>query len=143
MKFNESNIIPSDTKIRTENDKQIKYVITDDSWEDEYGSWKSQYHAWRIEDGIPKQLTVDYYLNSHWDALEKITFGYNVKCKCCNHVKFVREEDYAALPKFYSKEEVDKLTSEAYNQGYEDGKIFFYGMTSKDEERVKQTAETL
>ena len=38
---------------------------------------------------------------------------------------------------------VDKLTSEAYNQGYEDGKVFFYGMTSKDEERIKQTAETL
>ena len=43
----------------------------------------------------------------------------------------------------YSQEEVDKLTSEAYNQGYEDGKAFFYGMTSKDEERVKQIAETL
>ena len=44
--------------------------------------------------------------------------------------------------KSYSQEEVDKLTSEAYNQGYEDGKVFFYGLTSKDEERVKQIAET-
>lgn len=43
--------------------------------------------------------------------------------------------------KFYSKEEVDKLTSEAYNQGYEDGKVYFYGMTSKDEERAKQIAK--
>jgi len=45
--------------------------------------------------------------------------------------------------KFYSQEEVDKMTSEAYSQGYEDGKVFFYGMTSKDEERIKQIAETL
>lgn len=117
MKFNESKIIPSDTKIRTENEKQIKYVITDDSYEDDYGSWKSQYHAWRIEDNVPKQLTVDYYLNSHWDALAKITFGHNVTCKCCNHTKFVKEEDYASLPKFYSQVEVDKLVEIAYNKG--------------------------
>jgi hypothetical protein len=44
---------------------------------------------------------------------------------------------------FYSQEEVDKLTSEAYNQGYEDGKVFFYGMTSRDEESIKQISETL
>jgi hypothetical protein len=117
MKLNENNIIPSDTKIRIENGKEIKYVITDDSYEDEYGSSRSQYHAWRIEDGLPLQLTVDYYLNSHAQALERITFGYNVTCKCCNHIKFVSEEDYASLPKFYSQEEVDKLTSDAYNQG--------------------------
>jgi hypothetical protein len=143
MKLDENNIIPSNTKIRIENGKEIKYVITDDSYEDDYGSLKSQYHAWRIEDEITKQLTVDYYLNSLSYAREKITFGYNVKCKCCNHVKFVREEDCADIPKFYSQEEVDKLTSEAYNQGYNDGKVFFYGMTSKDEERVKQIADTL
>jgi hypothetical protein len=139
----ENNIVPSDTKIRMENGKEIKYVITDDSYEDEYGSLKSQYHAWRIEDNIPKLLTVEYYLNSHSDALRKITFGYNVKCKCCNHEKFVREEDYASLATFYSQEEVDKLTSEAYNQGYKDGNAFFYGMTSKDEERIKQMTKTL
>jgi hypothetical protein len=143
MKFNESNIIPSDTKIRTENGKEVKYVITDDSYEDEYGSCKGDYHAWRIEDGRVTKLTDGCFYNSHTDALRKITFGYNVTCKCCNHTKFVREEDYAALPKFYSQEEVDKLTSEAYNQGYNDGKVFFYGMTSKDEERIKQIAETL
>jgi len=128
MKLDKNNIIPSDTKIRIENGKEIKYVITDDSYEDEYGSSRSQYHAWRIEDGVPKQLTVDYYLNSHSDALEKITFGYNITCKCCNRPKFVREEDYASLPKFYSQEEVDKLTSDAYNQGLS-------GWTDKDEKQ--------
>jgi hypothetical protein len=143
MKFNASNIIRSDTKIRIENGKEVRYVITNDSYEDDYGSYKGDYNAWRIEDGEAVKLTVEYLHNSHSDALREITFGYNVKCKCCNHVKFVREEDYTALPKFYSQEEVDKLTSEAYNLGYEDGKVFFYGMTSKDEERVKQTAETL
>ena len=143
MEFNKNNIVRSDTKIRIENGKKVKYVITNDSFEDEYGSLKCDYNAWRIEGKEIKRLTNSNYYNSPSDALDKITFGYNVKCKCCNHVKFVREEDYAALPKFYSKEEVDKLTSEAYNQGYEDGKTFFYGMTSKDEERIKQTAETL
>jgi len=143
MEFDKNNIIRSDTKIRVENGKEIKYVITNDSFEDEYGSYKSDYNAWRIEDGKAVKLTDGCFYNSHSDALRKITFGYDVKCKCCNHVKFVKEENYASLPKFYSKEEVDKLTSEAYNQGYEDGKVFFYGMTSKDEERIKQTAETL
>jgi hypothetical protein len=143
MKFNASNIIRSDTKIRIENGKEVRYVITNDSFSDEYGSYKCDYNAWRIEDGEAVMLTDGCFYNSPSAALRKITFGYTVKCKCCNHVKFVREEDYTALPKFYSQEEVDKLTSEAYNQGYEDGKVFFYGMTSKDEERIKQTAETL
>jgi hypothetical protein len=96
-----------------------------------------------MEDDKSVKITDEYSHNSHSDALRKITFGYNITCKCCNHTKFIKEENYASLPKFYSKEEVDKLTSEAYNQGYEDGKVFFYGMTSKDEERVKQTAKNI
>ena len=91
MKFNENNIVPSDTKIRIENGKEIKYVITNDSYEDEYGSYKSDHNAWRIEDGEAVKLTTDYNFNSHWTAQEKITFGRNATCKCCNHVKFVRE----------------------------------------------------
>jgi hypothetical protein len=132
MKLDENNIIPSNTKIRIENGKEIKYVITNDSYEDEYGSYKSDYNAWRIEDGEAIKLTDSFYYNSLSAAFRKITFGYNVKCKCCNYEKFVREEDYASLPKFYSQEEVDKLTSEAYNQGYKDSKVFFYRITSKD-----------
>lgn len=143
MEFNENNIIPSDTKIRMENGKEIKYVITNDSYEDEYGSYKSDHNAWRIEDGKAVKLTDGCFYNSHSVALRKITFGRNATCKCCNHVKFVREEDYASLATFYSQEEVDKLTSEAYSQGYKDGNAFFYGMTSKDEERIKQIAKTL
>jgi hypothetical protein len=128
MKMNKNNIIPSDTKIRIENGKKIKYVITNDSYEDEYGSYKGDYNAWRIEGKEIKCLTYSGYLNSHSDALERITFGYNVTCKCCNHTKFVTEEDYASLPKFYSQEEVDKLTSDAYNQGLS-------RWTNKDEEQ--------
>ena len=143
MKLDKNNIVRSDTKIRIENGKEVRYVITNDSYDDEHGSYKSDYNAWRIEGEEIKCLTNSNHYHTPSQALEKITFGYNVKCKCCNHAKFVREEDYTALPKFYSQEEVDKLTSEAYNQGYEDGKVFFYGMTSKDEERVKQIAETL
>lgn len=143
MKLDENNIILSDTKIRIENGKEIKYVITDDSYQDDYGSYWCDFNAWRIEDGEAIKLTCEYSHSSHSVALRKITFGHNVTCKCCNRTKFVKEEDYASLPKFYSKEEVDKLTSEAYNQGYEDGRICFYGITSKDEEQIKQLAKTL
>jgi hypothetical protein len=117
MKFNEGNIVPSDTKIRVENGKEIKYVITNDSFEDEYGSWKSDHNAWRIEDGKAVKLTDGCFYNSRSDALRKITFGYNITCKCCNHTKFVKEENFVSLPKFYSQEEVDKLVEIAYNKG--------------------------
>jgi len=142
MIFKEGKVVERCTKIRTENGKIIRYVVTDDSYEDTYG-WESTYNAWRIEDGVAKCLTNNCRRYMEWDAQELFNFGQYVKCKCCNRTRFVREEDFNKQPKFYSQKEVDKMTSEAYNQGYEDGKVYFYGMTSKDEERVKQIAKTL
>ena len=68
------------------------------------------------QEAIEWELKADT-IGGRSDALRKITFGYNVTCKCCNHTKFVKEENFASLPKFYSQEEVDKLVEIAYNKG--------------------------
>lgn len=93
MKFNPENIVERCSKIRTENGKQIRYVITDDSYDDEYGSYKSIHHAWRLEEGKePKLMSPGYYALTESEAVKYITFGKWETCPTCNRVHFVTEK---------------------------------------------------
>lgn len=93
MKFNPEKIISRCSKVRTENGKQIRYEITDDSYEDEYGSYRSVHHAWRLEEGQePKLLTPGYYALAEFEAVKYITFGKWENCPTCGHSHFVEEK---------------------------------------------------
>lgn len=93
MKFNPEKIISRCSKVRTENGKQIRYEITDDSYEDEYGSYQYDYHAWRLEEGLePKNLTAGCYRYTESDAKRFITFGKWENCPTCGHSHFVEEK---------------------------------------------------
>lgn len=92
MEFNKKNIIPSCTRFRMEDGKKIKYVITNDSYQDEYGCYQMDYNAWRIQGRTKVKLTSSNYFNSQSQAESCITFGKYVTCKCCGATKFVEEK---------------------------------------------------
>jgi len=91
--MDKSNILKIHTKTRKENNKLVKYFITNDSFEDDYGSYRGDYHAWRQEPkGEPVCLNPQCYYFSLNDALRCITFGNWVNCKTCGHRHFVEEK---------------------------------------------------
>lgn len=91
--YDKDNVIQSRTKVRNENGKNVTYVITNDSFNDDYGSYQGQYHAWRIEEGKePERLTSNNYYNSQTTAEDHITFGKYVNCPTCGHRHFEEEK---------------------------------------------------
>lgn len=95
MTMDKSNILKIHTKTRKENNKLVKYFITNDSFEDEYGSLKSDYNAWRQEPRREaKRLTSSNYYNSIDDALRHIDFGTWIDCPTCKkpHYKYIKDK---------------------------------------------------
>lgn len=42
-----------------------------------------------------------------------------------------------------TQQQLDELTTEAYNSGYEDGKTFYYGRTKADDQRILNMAKNI
>lgn len=93
MTFNKTKEIKGLSKIRIENGKQVRYAITNDSFNDDYGSLQSDFHAWRIVKGKkPELITSGCYYYSQSACEQSITFGNWENCPTCGHRHFVEEK---------------------------------------------------
>lgn len=91
--FKRRNIVERHSKTRIEKGREVKYVITNDSFNDDYGSYQYDYNAWRIDGNEIKRLTSACAYHSEWSAENYIAFGKYIECKHCNQTRFVTEEE--------------------------------------------------